>query len=391
MTSIQVTDMIRNGEREKKRLNEKIKDKIKKNLKQYVTDESFIGRQGKKFVRVPIYGLRLPRFVVDGRKGGGVGQGEGEVGEALPGQGPPKQGKKGGKGQQAGNEPGDHQVEIDVNLDEMVELISEVLELPNIEEKGKKSSIKSKKIRWTNLRKVGPEATLDIRRTIKNSIVRNIIEGHYDPQKDDSPPIMIDRDDKRHKVWDEILERRTNAVIIAMMDVSGSMGDEQKDIVRTEMFWIEQFLKRQYDDLEIVYIIHDTQAKIVDHEIFYRISEGGGTNISSAYALCEQVIRQKYPPNEWNIYPFHFSDGDNWSSEDDALCVKLLKEYLLPNCNQFSYAQVTSKWGSGKFKDVLERAMEGMDERTSNKLVISLVKNKDGILDSIKEFLKKGK
>ena len=80
--------------------------------------------------------------------------------------------------------------------------------------------------------------------------------------------------------------------------------------------------------MEIVYIIHDTQAKIVDHEIFYRISEGGGTNISSAYALCEQVIRQKYPPNEWNIYPFHFSDGDNWSSEDDTLCVKLLKEYL---------------------------------------------------------------
>ena len=91
------------------------------------------------------------------------------------------------------------------------------------------------------------------------------------------------------------------------------------------------------------------------------------------------------------IYPFHFSDGDNWSSEDDALCVKLLKEYLLPNSNQFSYAQVTSKWGSGKFKDVLERAMEGMDEKTSNKLVISLVKNKDGILDSIKEFLQKGK
>lgn len=389
MTSIQVTDMIRSGEREKKRLNEKIKDKIKKNLKQYITDESFVGRQGKKYVRVPIYGLKLPRFMVDPRKGGGVGQGDGEVGQPLPGQGQPQ--KQPGKGQKAGNEPGEHQVEVDVNLDEMVEILADSLQLPNIEEKGKKVCIKNKKIRWTNLRKSGPEATLDIRRTIKNSIVRNIIQGNYDPEGGEHPPIMIEKDDKRHKVWDEVYEKRANAVIIAMMDVSGSMGDEQKDVVRTEMFWIEQFLKRQYDGLEMVYIIHDTQAKIVDQEIFYRISEGGGTNISSAYSLCEQVMRQKYPPSEWNIYPFHFSDGDNWSSEDDAKCVRILQDYIIPNCNQFSYAQVTSKWGSGKFKEVLEKCKTEMGEKIASKLVVSLVKNKDGILDSIKEFLSKGR
>ena len=201
----------------------------------------------------------------------------------------------------------------------------------------------------------------------------------------------IEVDDKRHKVWDLVLEKRANAAIIAMMDISGSMGEEQKEIVRTEMFWIENWLKRQYDGLEIVYVVHDTQAKIVDHHTFYRISEGGGTNISSAYALCKQIIETKYPPADWNIYPFHFSDGDNWSSEDDALCVKLLKEYILPNCNQFSYAQVTSKWGSGKFKEVLERAMEDMSEKIKSRLVISLVKNKEAILESIKDFLKRGK
>jgi uncharacterized protein len=389
MTNIHITDMIRSGEREHKRLREKIKEKIKKNLKQYVTDESFVGRRGKKVVRVPIYGLRLPRFVVDGRKGGNVGQGEGDVGQPLPGQQPAKPQR--GKGGKAGNEAGEHEIEVDVNLDEMLEILGEILELPNIEEKGKKVSITTKKIRWTNLRKTGPEATLDIRRTIRNSIIRNMIEGSFDPEMDDSPPIMIEADDKRHKVWDEVLEKKANAVIIAMMDISGSMGEEQKEIVRTEMFWIESWLKRQYNDLEIIYIVHDTQAKIVDHDIFYRISEGGGTNISSAYALCEQIIKNRYPAKDWNIYPFHFSDGDNWSSEDDALCVKILKETILPSCNQFSYAQVTSKWGSGKFKEVLERFMEDLDETSRNRLVISLIKNKDGILESIKEFLQKGK
>lgn len=390
MSNIQITDMIRSGEREKKRLQEKIKEKIKKNLKQYISDESFIGRRGKQLVRVPIYGLRLPRFVVDGKKQGGVGQGDGEVGQPLPGQRPQKPQK--GKGGKAGNESGEHEIEIDVNLDEMIDLIGEVLELPNIEEKGKKVCVSTKKIRWTNLRKTGPEATLDIRRTITNSIIRNIMEGNFDPEVEGStPPISIEADDKRHKVWDLVLEKRANAAIIAMMDISGSMGEEQKEIVRTEMFWIENWLKRQYDGLEIVYVVHDTQAKIVDHHTFYRISEGGGTNISSAYALCKQIIETKYPPADWNIYPFHFSDGDNWSSEDDALCVKLLKEYILPNCNQFSYAQVTSKWGSGKFKEVLERAMEDMSEKIKSRLVISLVKNKEAILESIKDFLKRGK
>jgi sporulation protein YhbH len=386
MAGLPITDMIRHGEREHKRLRDKIKEKLKKNLKQYISDESFIGRQGKKFVRVPIYGLRLPRFVVDPRKRGGVGQGDGEEGQPLPGQGQPQQGKP-GKGKKAGNEAGEHVIEVDVNLDEMLDLLSEALELPNIEEKGKTRRIISKRIHYNNLRKVGPEATLDVRRTLKNAIIRNIIEGNFDPEKDEFPEINIQKDDKRHKVWDVEEQRSASAVIIAMMDVSGSMGDEQKEVVRTEMFWLESWLKRQYDDLEIIYIVHDTQAQIVPHDVFYSLSEGGGTNISSAYKTCAELIATAYSPREWNIYPFHFSDGDNWSSEDDALCIKLLNEWILPHCNQFSYVQVKSRWGSGKFKDTLHSKLS--DEQ-KKRLVISLVEDKDGILDSIRELLGKG-
>lgn len=103
MSSIHLTDIVRHGEREKKRLQEKIKEKVKQGLKQYVTDESFVGQQGKKYVRVPIYGLRLPRFEVDPSKRGGVGQGDGKPGQPLPGQGQPQPGQ--GQGQ-AGNDEG---------------------------------------------------------------------------------------------------------------------------------------------------------------------------------------------------------------------------------------------------------------------------------------------
>jgi uncharacterized sporulation protein YeaH/YhbH (DUF444 family) len=172
-----------------------------------------------------------------------------------------------------------------------------------------------------------------------------------------------------------------------MMDVSGSMGDEQKEIVRTESFWINLWLKSQYKDIEIRYIIHDATAKEVDENTFFRTRESGGTLISSAYTLCKQIIQSDYNPMEWNIYPFHFSDGDNWSADDTKLCLSLLDEFIIPSSNMFCYGQVESRYGSGQFyKDLSSRYGEKNDD-----VILSKVKNKDGILDSIKEFLGKGK
>ena len=115
-----------------------------------------------------------------------------------------------------------------------------------------------------------------------------------------------------------------------MMDVSGSMGDEQKEIVRIERFWIDTWLRSQYKGIETRYIIHDAMAREVDEETFFHTRESGGTLISSAYKLCQKIIETDYPPAEWNIYPFHFSDGDNWSGDDTRLCVELLENKLLP-------------------------------------------------------------
>jgi uncharacterized sporulation protein YeaH/YhbH (DUF444 family) len=171
------------------------------------------------------------------------------------------------------------------------------------------------------------------------------------------------------------------------MDVSGSMGDEQKEIVRTEAFWINTWLKSQYKGVEARYIIHDATAKEVDEDTFFRTRESGGTLISSAYKLCESIINQDYPPSDWNIYPFHFSDGDNWSTEDTKICIDLLKNSLLAKVNAFCYGQVDSRYGSGQFyKDLSE--VFGTDDES---VILSRIENKDGVLQSIKDFLGKGK
>jgi len=171
-----------------------------------------------------------------------------------------------------------------------------------------------------------------------------------------------------------------------MMDVSGSMGDAQKEIVRIESFWIDTWLKHQYQGVDTRFVIHDAVAREVDRDTFFRTRESGGTMISSAYKLASEIIEKSYPKSEWNIYMFHFSDGDNWSVDDTLMCVKQLKDDLLPACNSFCYGQVESPYGSGQFIKDLEEHFKD-DER----LITSEIRDRDGIVDSIREFLGKGK
>jgi uncharacterized sporulation protein YeaH/YhbH (DUF444 family) len=156
--------------------------------------------------------------------------------------------------------------------------------------------------------------------------------------------------------------------------------------VRTESFWIDTWLRSQYQGLERRYIIHDATSKEVDENTFYHTRESGGTRISSAYKVCQDMIAAKFDPAEWNIYCFQFSDGDNWG-EDNRAALTMLKEEILPKCNLFCYGQVESPYGSGEFYRVLEEAY-GSEHET---LVLSEIENKEGIYESIKKFLGKGK
>src|SRR5260221_179282 len=137
------------------------------------------------------------------------------------------------------------------------------------------------------IRQMGPESLRHFKRTYKEALRRSISSGLYDPAR---PFIVPQKEDKRFRSWKEDHEPVANAVILYMMDVSGSMGDEQKEIVRIESFWIDTWLRRQYQGLESRYIIHDAVAREVDRETFFKTRESGGTMISSAYKLCLKMI-----------------------------------------------------------------------------------------------------
>src|SRR5207247_10957337 len=180
-------------------------------------------------------------------------------------------------------------------------------------------------------RQAGREQLRHCKRTSKRALRRQIASHIYDP---DRPIVVPIREDKQYRSWKEVQQPQSVAVILYMMDVSGSMTDEQKEIVRIEAFWIDTWIKAHYKGVETAYIIHDAAAHEVDEYTFYHTRESGGTKISSAYELAEKLIRTKYPPDQWNIYAFHFSDGDNWG-DDIPHCIELLTEKLLPKLNLF--------------------------------------------------------
>lgn len=370
--------MIYSIKRDHARFRNIVKGKIKADLKKYITHTEMIGRRGKDLVTIPIPHIDIPHFRYGDREKGGVGQGEGEVGDSI-GQG---QTEAPGSGQ-AGDSPGEHTIEVDLTLQELAEILGEELQLPKIEPKGHKT-VRVLKDKYTGIARSGPDSLRHFKRSYKEALKRQISAGVYDP---DAPLVVPIRRDLRYRSWRSVVEYENNAVIIYMMDVSGSMGDEQKEIVRTESFWIDTWLRSQYKGIETRYIIHDATAKEVDEQTFYRTRESGGTLISSAYKLCEKIVETDYSPSEWNIYPFHFSDGDNWSSEDTRLCMDMLKNSILNKVNVFCYGQVESRYGSGQFyKDLLEEFGE-----KDNRVILSKIENKDGIIQSIKDFLGKGK
>ena len=347
-----------------------LRGKIRQNLRKFISNGEMVTRKGNDRVSIPMPQIQLPRFTF-GSNEGGVGQGEGNSGdEYQPGQG------------EAGEGEGKKELEVDVSLEELAEMLAQELALPNIQPKGSRD-VSSKSVKYTDIHTVGPQSLKHFKRTYREALKRQIASGTYDPN---NPVIVPIRKDMRFRGWAETPRPQTNAVIFYIMDVSGSMGDEQKEIVRTEAFWIDTWLRSQYRNISRRYIIHDATAREVDEDTFYRVRESGGTLISSAYKLFLEIVKKDYPSADWNIYPFQFSDGDNWSSEDTRTCLDLLASEIIPASNQFSYAQVESRYGSGQFfKDLLERFTG------ESRVVATRIPDREGILDSIKQFLGSGR
>jgi hypothetical protein len=365
--------MTRRIQSDRARFKKIVRGAVRSGIRKYLARGELIGRRGKDLVSIPLPELEIPRFRF-GKVGQGVGHGEGEPGDPVAFD-PDADGTG-----EAGSEPGEHILEVELTIDELAEIMAEELALPHIEPRGKKN-ISADKDKYVGISKTGPESLRHFKRTFHQAMRRQIMSGAYDPA---DPRVWPIREDKRYRSWRTTFEPESNAVIIYMMDVSGSMGDLQKELVRLTSFWIDTWLISQYKGVERRFIIHDAEAREVDSEAFFHTRESGGTRISSAYEVCLKLIHEEFSPEDYNIYPFHFSDGDNFR-DDDEKALKLLEE-LVPAANIFCYGQVEGGYGSGHFNQLIQEKVEDKE-----KILTADIKDKDGIYDALKAFLGTGR
>lgn len=356
-----------------------VRGKVREDLKRFIARGEFIGREGQRHVSVPVNDIDIPTFRF-GDNNAGVGMGEGEEGQGV---GQPGQGRSGQGGEQAGK----HILEVDIQLDELADILGEDLGLPRIMPKGS-HELTTTRDKYTGIRPVGPAGLRHFKRTYKAALRRQMALGLYDPA---NPVIIPVKEDLRYRSWTEVKKPHSNAVIVYMMDVSGSMGAEQKELVRLHAFWIDTWLRRNYEGIESRYVVHDVAAQEVDRATFFAVREDGGTRISSALTCAKGLIDRHYNPDDWNIYLFHFSDGDNSSDSDNTLCCQILERDLLASVNMFGYCQVKSAYGSGQFHGVLkDRFVDrkpGPDSPLA-KVVVSKVNEREDIYDSLRTFFR---
>lgn len=363
----------RKGYQDQQRHQEKVREVIRQNLPDLVTEENIIMSDGKQIIKVPLRNLEEYRFIHNYQKHKHVGQGDGssEVGDVL-GQDSPKESGKGGKGGKAGDQPGYDYVEAEISIEELEDMLFDEMELPYIQEKDKEE-METESIRFNDIRKKGLMSNIDKKRTILENLRRNATAG--------IPGIHgISPDDLRYKTWEEIVVPHSNAVILAMMDTSGSMGAFEKYCARSFFFWMTRFLRRQYEKVEIVFLAHHTEAKEVSEEEFFTRGESGGTICSSVYQKALEIIDSRYPPSSYNIYPFHFSDGDNLTSDNER-CVKLIGE-LMKRSNLFGYGEV-NQYNRGSTLMSAYRTIK------QEKFMYYVIKEKGEVYHALKRFFQK--
>ena len=345
-----------------------IKEAIRKNLKDVISREDIIVSDGTKRIRIPIPYLDQYRFKY-GHPLPGAGQGPGVVGDTLwhPGQQP-------GSGDGPGDEPGEHGYDVEVDLETLTKMMLEELSLPWLEEKPAARDIVRETYQYTDRRRRGMPGNLDKRQTVKENLKRNAakhLPGVHD---------FVD-EDLRYRVPDVHYERRSNAAAYLLMDRSGSMTTVKKFIAKAVCFWLMRFLRLKYQHVEIVFIAHDTEAEIVAEQDFFGQGEGGGTRCSSALTVAFQQITQHHPRARWNVFVWHFSDGDN-EIVDNALC-KARVESLLQECTMVAYGEIlwASDWAMPSTLATTLRQIQ------HPRCLITVLRSKDDVRGALQAFL----
>lgn len=396
---------------------QKVRESIKKNIGDILSEESIITQDRNKIIRVPIRGIKEYRFVYGSNEGigsgGGDGDGEGDAG------GQPQPGDK----NKAGDRAGVDYYEQDVTLGELIDMMFEDIDLPDLKRRELKNIEVQTRVRKKGLRHKGPRNKLlslptqrehiraiqgnkRVMEQLKLDIAKLRASGNISEaerfekileekaeqlkvlrenlkvdKKDDWIPIRPE--DRRYAKSKIEQKKHSNAVILCIMDTSGSMDMETKYLARAFFFLLVSFVRTRYQNIEVVFIAHTTEAKEVTEDEFFHKGESGGTFISSGYVKALEIIKERYDPSLWNAYAFHCSDGDNFD-EDNRKAVKAALE-LARATNLFGYGEIKPQ--KGYFgSSMLQLFKEGVKEPNFQTVVI---RTKDEVYPKFKEFFAK--
>lgn len=358
---------------------QKVRESIRNNISDIIAEESIIGKDNNRVIKVPIRGVKEYRFVY-GDNMPGVGEGGEE--DTQPGQIVGK-GKDGSQSQQAGDRPGVDYYETDVSLEELIEIMFEDLELPHLERRNLREMEVENQYRRKGYRKKGIRVRLDKKRTARSRVKRKKATQREEIISLRSRRFPFHEDDLRYHHTVTEKRRESNAVVICVMDTSGSMDTMKKYLARSFFFLLYRFLCTRYQNVEIVFVAHHTEAREVTEEEFFHKGESGGTFISSGYHKALEIIHERYHPTLWNVYVFHCSDGDNFESDNEA-ALKAAKE-LAKVANLFGYGEI-KPLGSGYYGNSMIQFFSEID---ADNFQTVQIQRKEDIWPSFKTFLSK--
>ena len=382
MMNTYVVDRRLNGKNKsavnRKRFLERYKKHIKRAVNDAVNNRSITDMEHGESISIPSQDIQEPVF----RHGAGgrrtiVNPGNKEyvsgdrIGKPQGGSG------QGGSGEASDSGEGMDEFTFNITQDEFLEFLFEDLELPNLVRKELKS-MDDFVYRHAGFTNTGVPAKINVVRTLKNAHARRIALSGKSRRRLKEIIALLENENgkesalKNKAILDQLLEEKKKleakigrlpfiddfdlrynlsakepmpsnaAVMFCLMDVSGSMTQATKDIAKRFFLLLYMFLRRNYEKIEVVFIRHHTSAKEVDEEEFFYSRETGGTIVSSALRMMQDIIKDKYPANAWNIYAAQASDGDNWN-DDSPICQRILEKEILPKVQYFSYIEITPR------------------------------------------------
>ncbi|WP_137390213.1 YeaH/YhbH family protein [Rhodoligotrophos defluvii] len=352
----------------------RVREELKHTIREQIRTGKISDVDSEHVVSMPVRKTAEPHFESDSESGRRQhvlpGNKEFASGDRIE---KPSQGGSGG-GSAPGQQPTEDDFRFALSREEVLDLFFEDLELPDMVKLNLKE-ILAYKPRRAGFAATGSPTNINIGRTMRNSHARRIALRRPKQEQLDAIAREIASLEagtqsqaaiERIKALREELERlerrrrliayvdpvdirfnrfearpvpNANAVMFCLMDVSGSMGEREKDMAKRFFVLLHLFLKRRYDRTDIVFIRHTHEAQEVDEETFFYSTQSGGTIVSTALEEMQRVIEERYPSNEWNIYAAQASDGDN-SASDSERCISLLDQVIMPLCQYFAYVEI---------------------------------------------------